>query len=82
MKINPWKFFDWQVKWMKVWLSEKRMERLSIFMLDLGILFIIYTPFSPEPPMIFVMSALSLIFGGSLAVIEAYRQSDDPETQE
>lgn len=68
-----WKVFDWQAKQIRHWLTEKRMERLAVIMLDIGLLFLVYTPFSPEPPMIFIMSGLALFFSGVIAVIEANR---------
>lgn len=76
-----WKPVDAQTKAIKKFLDKTRLERTSVIMLDLGLLFLLITPFVNEPPIVYVMSALALIFGGALAIIEANREEieDDPK---
>jgi hypothetical protein len=74
-----WKIIDFQTKLIKKALTKTRVTRVSTILLDIGALFLLYTPFSPEPPMIFAMSALALMYGAILAVIEFNEDAIDPE---
>jgi hypothetical protein len=69
--MNFWKPIDMQTDWVRKTLNKKRLERLAVIMLDLGLVFLAFTPFTSEPLLVFFMSALALMFAGAIAVIDA-----------
>lgn len=69
--MNLWAPVDAQTKWVRGFLNKGRLERLSVVMFDFGVLFLFYLPFTDEPPLVFFMSALALLFSGLIALIDA-----------
>lgn len=73
------RFLDWQVEKSNQWMTPKRTSYLAIIMLDISVLTFFYAPFSGEPPVIYLMSALALMFAAILAIVEAERWSEEQE---
>lgn len=70
--MNLWWFLDVQADWIRKHFTNKVQMRMGAAMTDLGgILCFLWWLFPEEPPLIYEMSALALLFGGLGFVITA-----------
>lgn len=68
---------DWQAKEISKRLTPERTRRIAVVMLDISILLFFYAPFSGEPPAIYTMSVLALLFAAIIAIIEVERWREE-----
>lgn len=78
---------DWVAKWGTYFMNPQTMRRMSAVMLIVSVATLVYLPFSGEPPVIYGMSSLALLFTALLALGEAERWTkehpeEDPEQPE
>lgn len=72
MTRHALRFLDWQGDLIRrVFDRGQNQLRLGVVSLDIGLLIGCLLPTSDEPPLIFVMSALSLILAGVTLVLQA-----------
>jgi uncharacterized membrane protein HdeD (DUF308 family) len=76
-----WRPIDKLAEWISDCLTYQWQKRLGVLSLLIGLAFLLYFPFSKEPPAIFLMSFLALVFGaaGIIAGVEAAVNADDNE---
>lgn len=69
--MNLWKPIDVTSDWLRHSFGPKAQLRMGVIMVLMGIAGTIYLPWSGEPPIIYIMSALALIFAGIGVVVSA-----------
>lgn len=65
------KFLDVQGEWIREHFTPVNQIRLGVVMTDLGLVLCLAVFWTDEPPIIFEMSALALLFGGVGTVVTA-----------
>lgn len=75
-----WKPVDWLGYKLAKWWTPQLQVRTGTVLTILGVLLLVYTPLSGEPPLIYFMSALALIIGGlSVLVTAVLAVAEDPD---
>lgn len=69
--MNWWKPLDVQGDWIRRVFTPEHQVRLGVVMTDLGLVFCLLVFKTDEPPLIFEMSALALLFAGIGTVVTA-----------
>lgn len=74
-----WRVLDVQSDWIRRVFDPCAQMRLGVVMTDLGLLLAVVWPVvaRSEPPLIYEMSALALIFGGVGVVVTAKLAEDE-----
>lgn len=72
------RFLDVQGEWIRRVFSPQNQIRLGVVMTDLGVLLSLIWPLVArgEPPLIYEMSALALVFGGIGVIVTAVLAKD------
>ena len=78
MKWLKW-FLDVQGEWIRRVFTPEQQIRLGVVMTDLGVGLCLAVFWTDEPPLIFEMSALALLFGGIGVVVTAVLAKDAAE---
>lgn len=65
------RFTDWEAELLRRWFPPKNQMRLGVWMTNLGVALSLLVFSVSEPPLIFEMSALALVFGGVGTVVTA-----------
>lgn len=66
-----WRPIDAVADFLRHRIGVQAQLRLGVLMTILGGLYLCYTPFAHEPPLIYTMSALALLFAGVGVVVSA-----------
>lgn len=83
MKIDIWKPVDAAGYWIATWWTPAKQVRTGVVLTLGSALMFLYLPFSGEPPVIYIMSAFALLFGGLGIIVTAVLAiHEDPESSQ
>lgn len=71
-----WKFLDVQANWIRKVFDCTAQMRLGVIMCDIGLVLCLFVFWTDEPPIIFEMSALAILFAGIGTVVTAKLAED------
>ena len=69
--MNPWWPVDRLADWLRHSFGVQAQLRMGVVMFLIGLGYLLYWPWAAEPPAIFTMSALALLFAGIGVVVSA-----------
>lgn len=82
--MHPWRamlrFTDAEAELIARWFDARNQMRLGVWMTNLGLGACGYVVRTSEPPLIYEMSALALLFGGIGVVVTAKLAQNDPNS--